>query len=82
MGPVADAYDNSMAESFASPLKRELIHRHAWPSRQMAGTAIFGYFEGFYASRRRRCALGYFSPSNYGEPRTRGDAFSLKATRR
>jgi putative transposase len=27
MGSVADAYDNSMAESFVSTLKRELIHR-------------------------------------------------------
>jgi putative transposase len=41
MGSVADAYDNSMAESFVSTLKRELIHRHSWPSRQMARTAIF-----------------------------------------
>jgi hypothetical protein len=27
MGSLADAYDNSMAESFISTLKRELIHR-------------------------------------------------------
>ena len=36
MGSVADAYDNSMAESFVSTLKRELIHRHSWPNRQTA----------------------------------------------
>jgi putative transposase len=29
MGSVADAYDNSMVESFVSTLKRELIHRHS-----------------------------------------------------
>src|SRR5215216_1232483 len=34
MGSVADAYDDSMAESFVSTLKRELIHRHSWPNRQ------------------------------------------------
>ncbi len=28
MGSVAEAYDNSMAESFVSTLKRELVHRH------------------------------------------------------
>ncbi len=29
IGSVADAaYDNSMAESFVSTLKRELVHRH------------------------------------------------------
>jgi hypothetical protein len=40
MGSVADAYDNSMAESFVSTLKRELIHRHSWPNRQSARTAF------------------------------------------
>jgi len=41
MGSVADAYDNSMAESFVSNLKRELIDRHSWANRQTARTAIF-----------------------------------------
>jgi hypothetical protein len=40
MGSVADAYDNSMAESFVSTLKRELIHRHSWPSCQIARSAF------------------------------------------
>jgi putative transposase len=51
MGSVADAYDNSMAESFVATLKRELIHRHSWESRQIARTAIFAYIEGFYNTR-------------------------------
>jgi putative transposase len=74
MGSVADAYDNSMAESFVSTLKRELIHRHSWPSRQSARTAIFEYIEGFYNTRRRHSALGHLSPSEYEEARMRGDA--------
>ena len=74
MGSVADAYDNSMAESFVSTLKRELIHRHSWPSRQMARTAIFEYIEGFYNTRRRHSALGHLSPSEYEEARMRGGA--------
>ena len=40
MGSVADAYDNSMAESFVSTLKRELIHRYSWPTRQIARSAF------------------------------------------
>lgn len=48
MSSVADAYDNAMAKSFVSTLKRELIHRHSWPSRRIARTAIFEYIEGFY----------------------------------
>ena len=74
MGSIADAYDNSMAESFVSTLKRELIRRHSWPNRQTARTAIFEYIEGFYNTRRRHSALGHLSPSEYEEVRLRGGA--------
>ncbi len=74
MGSVADAYDNSMAESFISTLKRELVNRHSWPSRQTARTALFEYIEGFYNTRRRHSALGHLSPSEYEEVRLRGGA--------
>jgi putative transposase len=74
MGSVADAYDNSMAESFVSTLKRELIHRHSWPSRQTARMAIFEYIEGFYNTHRRHSALGHLSPSEYEEATLRGGA--------
>jgi putative transposase len=74
MGSVANAYDNSMAESFVSTLKRELVRRHSWPNRQTARTAIFEYIEGFYNTRRRHSALGHLSPSEYEEVRLRGGA--------
>jgi putative transposase len=74
IGSVADAYDNSMAESFVSTLKRELIHRHSWPNRQTVRTAIFEYIEGFYNTRRRHSALGHLSPTEYEEVRLRGGA--------
>lgn len=73
MGSVADAYDNAMAESFVSTLKRELIHRHSWANRQVARTAIFEYIEGFYNTRRRHSALGNLSPGEYEEARLRGE---------
>src|SRR5918912_1264312 len=74
MGSVADAYDNSMAESFVSTLKRELIHRRSWSSRQVVRTAIFEYIEAFYNLKRRHSALGHLSPSGYEEARMRGGA--------
>ena len=75
MGSVADAYyDTSMAESFVSTLKRELIHRHSWPNRQIARSATFEYIEGFYNTRRRHSALGHLSPSEYEEDRMGGGA--------
>ncbi len=74
MGSVVDAYDNSMAESFVSTFKRELVHGHSWPNRQIARTTIFEYIEGFYNTRRRHSALGHLSPSEYEEARLRGGA--------
>jgi putative transposase len=74
MGSVADAYDNSMAESFVSTLKRELIHRNSWANRHRARMAIFEYIEGFYNTTRRHSALGHLSPSEYEELRLRGGA--------
>jgi putative transposase len=74
MGSIADAYDNSMAESFVSTLKRELIHLHSWPSRQKARSAISEYIEGFYKTRRRHSALGHLSPSGYEKDRMGGGA--------
>jgi hypothetical protein len=73
-GSVADAYEDSMAKSFVSTLKRELIHRHSWPNRKTARTAIFEYIEGFYSTRRRHSALGHLSPSECEEARMRGGA--------
>jgi putative transposase len=74
MGSVADAYDNSMAESFVSTLKRELVHRYSWPTRQSARVAIFDYIEAFYNTRRRHSALGHLSPAEYEEAKMRGAA--------
>jgi transposase InsO family protein len=54
--------------------ERELIHRHSWPNRQRARSAILEYVEGFYDTRRRHSALGHLSPAEYEEARLRGGA--------
>ena len=74
MGSVADAYDNALAESFVSTLKRELLHRHSWPSKEGVRTGIFEYIECFYNPRRRHSSLGQMSPIEYEEARMRGAA--------
>jgi transposase InsO family protein len=51
-----------------------LIHRHSWPGRQRARSAIFEYIEGFYNTRGRHSGLGHLSPSEYEEVRLRGGA--------
>ena len=74
MGSVADAYDNALAESFVSTLKRELLHRHSWPSRESVRVGIFEYIECFYNPRRRHSSLGHLSPVKYEETRLGGVA--------
>ncbi|MCA1740840.1 MAG: IS3 family transposase [Actinobacteria bacterium] len=51
-----------------------MIHRHSWPNRQSARTAIFEYIEAFYNTRRRHSALGHLSPAEYEEATMRGGA--------
>jgi len=75
MGRVGSAYDNALAESFVATLKTELLYRNAWPTRQVAKTAIFEYIEGFYNTHRRHSALGHLSPAEFEEVRMEvGDA--------
>jgi putative transposase len=74
MGSVADALDNALAESFVSTLKRELLHRHSWPTRESVRVAIFEYIESFYNPRRRHSSLGNLSPVEYEQARLGGAA--------
>lgn len=74
MGSVADAYDNALAESFISTLKRELLHRHSWPSKESVRAGIFEYIECFYNPRRRHSSLGQMSPTEYEQARMGGAA--------
>lgn len=74
VGSVADALDNAVAESFISTLKRELLHRHSWPSRESVRVGIFEYIECFYNPRRRHSSLGHLSPVEYEQVRLGGVA--------
>jgi transposase InsO family protein len=67
VGRPGTAWDNAVAESFFATLKQELLHRHAWPSRQAARTAIFAFIEGWYNRTRLHSTLDYCSPAAYEE---------------
>ncbi len=74
MGSVGDAYDNAMAESFVSTLKRELIDRQVWSTREAARGAIFEYIEVFYNRSRLHSAIGYLSPVQFEQGGTMTEA--------
>lgn len=65
LGSVGDCYDNAVAESFFSTLKRECVHRHPFQTRKEARTVIFEYIEVFYNRERLHSTLGYLSPAAF-----------------
>ncbi len=65
MSRVGCCYDNAMMESFFATLKRELIHRRSFATKQEATTEIFKYIESFYNRQRRHSSLDYVSPEAF-----------------
>jgi putative transposase len=65
MGSRGDCFDNAVAESFFATLKKELVHRRTWPTRQELRSAVFDYIESFYNRERRHSTLGYLSPREF-----------------
>ena len=74
MGRTGVCWDNSMAESFFSMLKNELVYRTVYATKAQARRDVIRYIEGFYNSRRRHSALGYKFPNDvhyaYQQPAT------------
>ena len=65
MSRRGNCYDNAAMESFWSSLKRELVHRRQFATRDQARTAIFEWIEVFYNRTRLHSALGYKSPVDF-----------------
>ena len=53
MGSTGVCWDNAVAETFFATLKRELVYRRAWPTRQELIGEILEYIEAFYNRQRR-----------------------------
>ncbi len=72
MSRRGNCWDNAVAESFFSSLKKERIRKKVYRTRDHAKADIFEYIEMFYNRTRRHSHLGGVSPevfeaaSNYG----------------
>lgn len=65
MSAKGDCYDNACIESFFATLKKDLVHRSRFKTREEAKTAIINYIETWYNSRRSHSSLDYMSPIEY-----------------
>lgn len=65
MSRKGEVYDNAVIESFYGTLKRELVNRDRYATRDEARQAIFEWIEVFYNRQRLHSSLGYRSPADY-----------------
>lgn len=70
MSRRGNCWDNAVAESFFSNLKKERIKRHIYATRQDAKSDVFDYIEGFYNRVRRHSHLDQLSPLAFEQLRT------------
>lgn len=65
MSRKGDPYDNACIESFHATLKKDLIYRRRFETREEAIKAINHYIHHFYNERRKHSTLGNRSPNDY-----------------
>jgi len=63
MSRRGNCWDNAVAESFFSNLKKEKIRRTRYKNREEAKEAIFNYIEMFYNPKRRHTHNGRTAPN-------------------
>ena len=62
MSRRGNCYDNAVAESFFSSLKKEWVRRKIYPTREDCRADVFDYIEVFYNRSRRHSHIGDVSP--------------------
>jgi putative transposase len=65
MSRRGNCWDNAVAESFFSSLKKERIKKRIYKTRDLARADIFDYVEMFYNPSRRHSHLGGVSPEAF-----------------
>jgi len=65
MSRRGNCWDNAVAESFFSSLKKERIRKRIYKTRDLARTDVFDYIEVFYNRIRRHSHLGGTSPEAF-----------------
>jgi putative transposase len=65
MSRRGNCWDNAVAESFFSSLKKERVRKRVYKTRDLARADVFDYIEVFYNRSRRHSHLGGVSPEAF-----------------
>lgn len=71
MSRKGNCWDNAVAESFFSSLKKERIKKQTYKNREGASADVADYIETFYNRTRRHSHLGGVSPEQFEAAHTR-----------
>ena len=67
MSRKGNCWDNAFAESFFATLKKELVYKRSFRSKEEAKKAIFEYIEVWYNRNRLHSSIGYTTPIQFEE---------------
>ena len=65
MSRKGNCWDNAVAESFFSSLKKERIKKQIYKNRELALNDVADYIDSFYNRTRRHSHLGGVSPEQF-----------------
>ncbi|MCW3482027.1 IS3 family transposase, partial [Neisseriaceae bacterium JH1-16] len=65
MSRCGNCWENAVAESFFSRLKKERIRKRLYKTRDLARSDVFDYIEAFDNRTRRHSHLGGISPEDF-----------------
>ena len=65
MSRKGNCWDNAVAESFFSSLKKERIKKQIYKNRELAIAEVADYIDTFYNRTRRHSYLGGLSPEQF-----------------
>ena len=65
MSRKGNCWDNAVAESFFSSLKKECVRKTKFFSKKSAEIEILSYIDNWYNTKRKHSSLGYLSPLEF-----------------
>ncbi|WP_171047523.1 IS3 family transposase, partial [Pseudoalteromonas sp. S979] len=67
MSRAGNCHDNAVAESFFATIKKRIVKRKIYSTREDAKAEIFNFIEMFYNPKKRHSHTGGVSPSKFDE---------------